>query len=182
MSTELPPTPPDDTSKAVVEPDAATAAIRRARAAAKAKGAQPSAGTARRTNYFSGTGETRSGAGPDARDPQSLGRSVQRFIDAQGWDAATAVAALTSRWAEIVGPDIAEHVVVETFDPEERLLVLRADSTAWATQLRLLSGQLITRLATELGPDVVRTLRILAPATPSRKGQWRVRGGRSERE
>jgi predicted nucleic acid-binding Zn ribbon protein len=107
---------------------------------------------------------------------------VQRFIDAQGWDSAAAVAALSGRWPEIVGPDIADHVVVETFDPDEHLLVLRADSNAWASNLRLLSGQMITRLATELGPDVVRTLRILGPAQPSRKGQWRVRGGRPDHD
>jgi predicted nucleic acid-binding Zn ribbon protein len=107
---------------------------------------------------------------------------VQRFIDAQGWDNATAVAALSGRWPEIVGPDIGDHVVVETFDPDQHLLILRADSNAWASNLRLLSGQMITRLASELGPDVVRTLQILGPAQPSRKGQWRVRGGRPDHD
>jgi len=172
---DTPVTPPSDI-------DAATAAIRRARSAAKASGSKTTQTPVRRTSYNSGTGEARSGPGPDERDPQPLGRSVQRFIGAQGWDAAAAVAALTGRWAEIVGPDIADHIVVEAFEPEERLLVLRADSTVWATQLRLLSGPLITRLATELGPDVVRTLRILAPATPSRKGQWSVRGGHRQND
>lgn len=170
--------PPESTDSTPNEPDAATAAIRRARAAAKAKGA-----TTQPTSNYRPTvrddDEARSGPGPDQRDPQSLAASVQRFIDAQGWDDATAVAALTGRWSEIVGPDIAAHVVVESFDPEQRLLLLRADSNAWATQLRLLSGQLITRLASELGPDVVRTLQILGPATASTKGQWRVRGGRT---
>jgi predicted nucleic acid-binding Zn ribbon protein len=159
--------------------DAATAAIRRARAAAKASGANKQPSLGKRTHY-SGVGEARSGSGPDERDPQLLGRSVQRFIDAQGWDSATAVAALSGRWPEIVGPDIAEHVVVETFDPDQHLLVLRADSNAWASNLRLLSGQMIMRLAAELGPDVVRTLKIQGPAQPSRKGQWRVRGGRPD--
>ena len=186
MSTDLPPagdrpTEPANTSKDT-NTDAATAAIRRARAAAKASGATKQPAPGKRSSYSSGTGEARSGSGPDERDPQPLGRSVQRFIDAQGWDNATAVAALSGRWPEIVGPDIADHVVVETFDPEQHLLILRADSNAWASNLRLLTGQMITRLASELGPDVVRTLQILGPAQPSRKGQWRVRGGRPDHD
>jgi len=174
-------TPSDDASPPAPEGDAATEAIRRARAVAKAKGATRAPSTSYRPSVRADD-EVRSGSGPDARDPQTMSSSVRRFIDAQGWDNATAVASLTGRWAEIVGPEIAAHVAVESFDPETKQLILRADSPGWATQLRLLSGELVTRLAAELGPDVVRTLQILSPAAPSRKGQWRVRGGGSERD
>ena len=172
---------PDDLAPRPIDPiaadDAAAAAIKRARAAAKAQGKVQAPSSSPRRTHGRVDGETRSGAGPDARDPQSIRKSVQKFIADQGWDESASVAALSARWAEIVGPDIAAHAEIETFDPGEHLLVLRADSHAWATQLRLLSGQFINRIASEIGPDVVRTLKILGPAGPRRTGTLRVRGG-----
>ena len=46
-------------------------------------------------------------------------------------------------------------------------LTVEAESTAWATQLRLLAGSLLRRIAAEVGHDVVRRLHIHGPAAPS---------------
>jgi predicted nucleic acid-binding Zn ribbon protein len=91
------------------------------------------------------------------------------------------VGGLTGRWAEIVGPDVAEHVVPETFeqasDGRGLLLVLRADSSAWATSMRLLLPQVRARIDAELGTGTVRDISVLGPASPSwRHGTLHVRG------
>ncbi|GMA87053.1 hypothetical protein GCM10025868_23030 [Angustibacter aerolatus] len=51
------------------------------------------------------------------------------------------------RWAQVVGIEVAAHSTPESF--EEGVLVVRADSTAWATRLRLLAPTLLRRLAEE---------------------------------
>jgi len=58
-----------------------------------------------------------------------------------------------------------------------------ADSTAWATQLRLLAGDLVRRLNAELGDGTVTRVKVRGPGAPSRRpGEWRVRGGRGPRD
>ncbi len=84
---------------------------------------------------------------------------------------------LVGRWDEIVGPDVAAHVSVEAYDADTGRLVLRADSTAWATQLRLLLPAVHGRIKAELGPTAVRELSVLGPAAPSwRKGKRHIAG------
>ena len=62
-------------------------------------------------------------------------------------------------------------------------LTVRADSTAWATQLRLLSSTLLGTIERTVGSDVVRSLRIVGPNAPSwKKGPRVVRDGRGPRD
>jgi predicted nucleic acid-binding Zn ribbon protein len=86
------------------------------------------------------------------------------------------------RWAEIVGPDLAAHTKPDTLADGE--LTVTADSTAWATQLRLLAAQLVRRLNAELGDGSVRRVKVRGPASgaPRRPGEWRVRGSRGPRD
>jgi predicted nucleic acid-binding Zn ribbon protein len=52
-----------------------------------------------------------------------------------------------------------------------------AESTAWATQLRLLNRQILARIAAEVGPDVVVRLKVRGPTSPDwRHGPLRVTG------
>ena len=176
------PTPGDRPDGAGDEPsgiDAAKEALARARAASRT--AAPDPRTAGRSTRRRPETTTRSGAGPDARDPQLLGSSVEHLMRDRGWEQPTAVGGLTGRWAEIVGADVAEHVVPETFDraPDGRglMLVLRADSTAWATTMRLLLPQVRARIDAELGSGTVRDISVLGPAAPSWKhGRLHISG------
>ena len=43
------------------------------------------------------------------------------------------------RWPQIVGPEVAQHCEPQKYDEDERVLTVQCDSTAWATQLRLLA-------------------------------------------
>lgn len=151
--------------------DAAKEALARARAAAAAAPRTPA--PQRRSSGPRPVAPTASGSGPDARDPRLLGPSVDALLRERGWTESAAVGGLTGRWPEIVGADVAEHVRPETFEqaPDGRglLLVLRADSTAWATTLQYMLPALRTRIDEELGAGTVADITVLGPAAPS----WR---------
>lgn len=153
--------------------EVARAALNRAKAAARARGAQPGRPAPRRG---SGTGGPRGDVRPgDGRDPVLVGDTLSRLAAERGWKEPLSVGGVVGRWREVVGDDVAEHCTPESF--EDGLLVVRADSTTWATNLRLLAPQLLARLAAEVGPDVVREVRVLGPAGPRwAKGKRSVPG------
>ena len=93
-----------------------------------------------------------SGPGESSRDPKPLGGIVSSLIRSRGWKEPVAVSSVLARWAELVGPEIA----------------------AWATQLRLMHGQLIDLFRRELREGVVAQVRILGP----NNGRWNQRGYR----
>jgi predicted nucleic acid-binding Zn ribbon protein len=174
---------PDESAPVSAGTDAAKEALARARAAAgSAQAASRAAGGPNRTRSRRPTTPgAYSGSGPDGRDPQLFGTSIERMLRERGWEQPTAVGGLTGRWAEIVGVDVAEHVVPETFEPAPDgpglLLVLRADSSAWAYTMRNLLPDLRRRIDQELGAGAVRDITVLGPAAPSWKhGRFRVQG------
>lgn len=155
--------------------DLARAALQAAREAAGARRAStPTAG--RRRNSSAGSSRRRwSGAGADDRDPQPFGRLVSRIAADRGWAGQLAGGQVFGRWAELVGADIAEHVQPVRLENGE--LTVAAESTAWATQLRLLQRQIVLRIAAGVGDGVVTRIKIQGPSAPSwRFGQRHVRG------
>jgi len=121
-----------------------------------------------------------SAPGPDPKDPQPLGSLVGRLVDDRGWGDQAREGALFGRWQELVGPQIAAHCRPEQLR-EGELLVL-ADTTAWATQLRLLVPKMQARLAAELGSNLVRRIRVQGPVAPSRYAGPRRFKGRGLRD
>jgi len=113
-------------------------------------------------------------------DPQRLGQAIGGLLDQRGWQQQAAIGSVFGRWAEIVGPDLAAHTRPDTFADGE--LAVTADSTAWATQVRLLAPQLIRRLAAELGDGTVRRVKVRGPEAPRQRGGWRVPGSRGPRD
>jgi predicted nucleic acid-binding Zn ribbon protein len=114
-------------------------------------------------------------------DPQALGAAIGGLLDDEGWNLAAATGSVFGRWAQIVGSDLAGHTWPESLRDGE--LTVQADSTAWATQLRLLAAQLVHRLNAELGTGTVLRVKVRGPVTADRKpGEWRVRGGRGPRD
>ena len=98
----------------------------------------------------------------------------------RGWRSPVAVGSVLSRWDEIVGADIAAHCVPESFDADT--VLVRCDSTAWATQLRLITPQVLQRFEVELGPGVVTRLSVVGPAAPSWWKGGRTVKGRGPRD
>lgn len=146
--------------------DAAAAALARARAAAREKGLRPGMKPRKRIRPL-GHGVTMSGAGRDGRDPTLLADQLDRLVAERGWTVEVAVGSVLGRWAQVVGSDIAAHVEPVTFT--DGVLTVRADSTAWATQMRLLASTVLARLEEEIGAGAVGELRVLGPGGPS----WR---------
>jgi len=104
----------------------------------------------------------------------------------KGWDLQIAGGRLRARWPELAGRDVSEHVAIETFnlDPsgQSGTLVLRADSTTWATQMRLLLPVIQERLDDEIGVGRVTEIKILGPNAPSWKHGIRSVPGRGPRD
>ncbi|MEV6131979.1 DUF721 domain-containing protein [Streptomyces violaceusniger] len=94
-----------------------------------------------------------------------LGTALDELITQKTGLSSTA-ATLIMQWPSIVGPEVARHVTAVDFNTDTRALVLRPDSVAWATQIRLLAPQLIRRLNADHGSETVRTVRILKPVRP----------------
>jgi predicted nucleic acid-binding Zn ribbon protein len=157
--------------------DLAREALRAAQAASKARVGRPiKAGRTTSANLVRRQRRRRwSGAGSDDRDPQPLGRLAARVAAEHGWNERLSGGQVFARWAELVGQDVAEHTrPIELRDGE---MTVQADSTAWATQLRLLQRQLIAMIAKGIGHGVVKRMRIAGPSAPSWKhGPLHVRG------
>lgn len=141
--------------------DAAAAALARARAAAKAKGLRPGLKPIRKRR----PGVPESPRSRDGRDPKLLGDQMDRLLLDRGWRVDVAVGSVMGRWPEIVGPEVAQHCAPVTF--EMGVLTVRADSTAWATQIRLLTSSILGRLEGEVGKGTVSELRVVGPSAPS---------------
>jgi len=138
-------------------------------------------GVGHRSHRFPGRsgrlGPVLSGAGADERDPQSVSAGVADLVQAHGWEARSRVAAVIGRWPDIAGEQMAQHVSPVRYDEEAGLLVLQADSTAWATQTRLLSSQLVRRLDELAGAGLVRQIEVGGPRAPRPAyGKLRVAG------
>ena len=137
---------------------------------------------ARAPRRATGTGQGRgkrlrgySGPGPDPRDPQLFGAMLERLVKTRGWEKPKAEATVFGTWEKVVGPDIAAHS--RPVRLEGGVLTVEAESTAWATQLRMLAATLLRKIAGEVGHNVVTRLNIHGPAAPSwSRGPRRVEG------
>lgn len=164
---------PDQGNAAPRGADLAREALRAAREASAARNATRGERSVERRPK--GRRRRWSGPGPDDRDPQPLGRLVSRVSLDRGWSPRVTDATVLGRWTQLVGSDIADHCTPLSLRDGE--LVLQAESTAWATQLRTLQRDLLYRLAVGVGRDVVRRIRVVGPSGPSwRHGPRTVRG------
>lgn len=165
-----------DGSRRTAEPsgvDLARVALRAAKEAARARGEAARQGRQVRR------GGPRSGARADGRDPMALGAAINRLLVERGWETPAAVGGVMGRWPQIVGPDVAKHCVPERYDEVERMLTVRCDATAWATNLRLLAPTLVARLNEDLGQGAVRAIKVLGPGGGGRGyGPLRAPGSR----
>lgn len=154
-------------------PQAPSEALARAKRLARDRGYRPGSaagGRRRRQGQGSGTGDTR-----DRRDPGLLGDEVARLVGHRGWSDHVQVGSVVGRWAEIVGPEVSAHVEPVAFETPR--LTVRADSTAWATQMSLLTSSILARIEDVVGTGVVTELIVHGPGGPSwRRGPLRVPG------
>jgi len=153
----------------------------RGAALAREKLAQAKADAARRGRLPREPRRRASGPRREAGDPQLFGQAIADLLAARGWEQSAAVGGVFGRWADIVGPDLAAHTKPESFTDGEVLVV--ADSTAWATQVRLLARTLVRRLNEELGDNTVTRVKVRGPMNaPRPAGGLRVTGSRGPRD
>lgn len=140
--------------------DLARQALEQAKADARSRGVAPGRRSSGGSRQSSRGPQPRRGS--TSRDPLSFSSAIEELVADRGWELPTAVAAVFARWPEIVGARLAEHTRPERVEEGELLVV--ADSPAWATQLRLLSDNLVRRLREELGETTVRRVRVQGPS------------------
>lgn len=142
--------------------------VNRSRAAARDRGLFPiSAKTqARDVRDRSGSAPGYSGARPDPRDPQGVQLVLRRVLGDLGWTAGLSAGRVLEEWDQIVGDRLAAHCRPVSF--EDGVLVVSATSSAWASQLRMLTPQLITTIEEHVGSHVVSELRVTGPAAAQR--------------
>jgi predicted nucleic acid-binding Zn ribbon protein len=169
---------PDPAGDAARGADLVREALARAKADARARNAAAERGTRRADRAAARDAERTSRA---KGDPVAFGAALKDVLAERGWETQAAGASVLSRWPELVGEQVAAHSRPTRLRDGE--LVIEADSTAWATQLRLLSRQLTDKLREQLGPGVVRSLVVRGPSGPDwRHGALRVTGGRGPRD
>lgn len=116
----------------------------------------------------------------DGRDPLGLGDVIDSLTVKLGWTSPLAKSELLLGWPSIVGTETAEHA--EPTGIEEGVLTVRCDSTAWATQLRLMRAQITTEIAKRFPEAGIQSVRFEGPNAPSWKRGPRSIPGRGPRD
>ena len=114
-------------------------------------------------------------------DPHSFADSLQELVANRDWRQGIAEGTLFSDWKIIVGDEIATHTTpISLVDGR---LTIRTSSTAWATQLSLISGDLLKTIASSAPGALVEEIAIFGPHAPSwKKGLRSIRGAKGPRD
>ena len=156
-----------ETGEELSGPDLVRKALAEAKAASKARGTAPRRGGVVRPLRPRSTG--------DALEPMRFGQAIQKLVAERGWEDTTTRADVLANWDKVVGAEIAAHCRPVSLDDGE--LVLVAESTAWATQLRLLTKTMLKRVQDHAGPTIATKITVRGPTQPDwRKGRLRVQG------
>lgn len=114
------------------------------------------------------------------RDPRTLGSVLAIANEDMGWTVELEQAKVITDWPELVGEVTAPHTrVVELRDG---ILVVQCDSTAWATELRRMRAEVLTRIIEHYPDAGISDLRFLAPGAPTWRHGSRVSPGRGPRD
>jgi predicted nucleic acid-binding Zn ribbon protein len=178
---------PEDSADAVAPPehlaglagmDLVRRTLEEARAAARGQGKEVGQGRRKPAGSRANPGRSRrrwSGPGSDPRDPQPLGRVARDLANTRGWSPRVAEGTVFADWPAVVGEQIAGHATPMSL--RDGVLSVTAESTAWATQLRMVQSQLLAKIAAAVGDGVVTSLKITGPTAPSwRKGPRHISG------
>ena len=114
------------------------------------------------------------------RDPRGIDDILDGLTSRLGWNSSLAKADLLASWAELAGAETAEHS--DPIGIEDGVLVVRCDSTAWATQLRLMRGQITTSIAQRFPDAGIESVKFDGPNAPSWKRGTRSIPGRGPRD
>jgi predicted nucleic acid-binding Zn ribbon protein len=114
------------------------------------------------------------------RDPRGLGDAIASLTSQLGWNSPLAQSELLSSWAELAGAETARHSTPAGID--DGVLTVRCESTAWATQLRMMRVEIMTHIATRYPEAGIASIRFQGPGAPSWKKGPRSIPGRGPRD
>ena len=92
-------------------------------------------------------------------EPDHLGTSLDRVVRSLGGPGVDVLATVFSRWSELVGEQLAART--EPQGLRDGRLVVAVDDPAWASQVRYLVGDLLERLAAEVGPGRITAIDVV---------------------
>jgi predicted nucleic acid-binding Zn ribbon protein len=114
------------------------------------------------------------------RDPRGLGDAISALTSALGWNSPLAQSELLASWAELAGAETARHSTPAGID--DGVLTVRCESTAWATQLRMMRVEIMTHIASRYPEAGIASIRFQGPGAPSWKKGPRSIPGRGPRD
>jgi predicted nucleic acid-binding Zn ribbon protein len=114
------------------------------------------------------------------RDPRGLGDTIDSLTRQLGWNSPLAQSELIASWAELAGEETARHSAPAGID--EGVLTVHCESTAWATQLRMMRVEIMTHIASRYPDAGIDTIRFQGPNAPSWKKGPRSIPGRGPRD
>jgi predicted nucleic acid-binding Zn ribbon protein len=91
-------------------------------------------------------------------DVTTLEQALSSLLSYRGLTGAAVLSAIFSAWDKVAGPELAAKARPVALRGRE--LVLEVPSPPWATQLNLLSSELVTRLNQELGKEALSGLSV----------------------
>jgi len=114
-------------------------------------------------------------------DPQILSSVLSELIKNRDWESGIAEGNLFSLWSSVVGEEISNHATpVSLLDGQ---LTVQTSSTAWATQLRIVSLDLLATIQKSAPGVLVDSVVIIGPNGPSwKKGLRTIRGAKGPRD
>jgi predicted nucleic acid-binding Zn ribbon protein len=114
------------------------------------------------------------------RDPRGLGNIVDALTTELGWSSPLAQSELMEGWVDLAGEETAKHST--PLGISEGVLTVSCESTAWATQLRIMRAELMTRIAVRFPDAGIQSIRFQGPEAPSWKRGPRSIPGRGPRD
>ena len=114
-------------------------------------------------------------------DPTLVADILNDLVQQRDWNSGLAEGTLFATWSQIVGPEIAEHATpLSLLDGK---LLVQCSSTAWATQLNLVSPKLLEQIRSSAPGALVERLEIIGPHAPSwKRGLRSISNGRGPRD
>jgi predicted nucleic acid-binding Zn ribbon protein len=113
-------------------------------------------------------------------DPELIGGVLNNLVADRDWDSGLAEGNLFVNWKKIVGDEISEHA--QPISILDNVLTIQSSSTAWATQLQLISNDLLATIQKDATGVLIQRLVIIGTQTPTlKKGVRTIRNARGPR-
>ena len=114
-------------------------------------------------------------------DPQPLMSVLSELVETRDWRQGIAEGSLFTEWLQVVGADIGAHS--SPISLVDGLLTIQASSSAWATQLTLMTSNLLSTISNSAPGALVEEIVVLPPGAPTwKKGIRTIRNARGPRD